>query len=86
MRKKTRVVAKSTSGAKTVLADAVDEASNRLAKAEALLGCMAFGLLYSDYQEDFDAGDFATLAEMTRSLVATVRDNLDSLTMSAGRP
>jgi hypothetical protein len=86
MRKKTAAVTKNISTAKTVSASAIEVERNRLAEAEALLGCMAFGLLYSDYQADFDAGDFSILAEMARALVATARDNLDSLTTSASRP
>lgn len=77
MRKKNTNAKAKISSARTESASVV-EARNHLVKAEALIGCMTFGLLYGGTQENIETADFSILAEMARTLIAAALDKLDS--------
>ncbi len=60
------------------LAFVVDGERLTLGKIDALLGCLAFGLNYADYQEEFDTAAYCYIAEMAREKLSAVIDNLEA--------
>jgi hypothetical protein len=64
------------------LAFVVDGERLTLGKIDALLGCLAFGLNYADYQEEeFNTAAYCYVAEMAREKLSAVIDNLDALNL-----
>ena len=63
------------------LAFVVDGERLTLGKIDALLGCLAFGLNYADYQEEFDTAAYCYVAEMARERLSAVIDNLEAFNL-----
>jgi hypothetical protein len=78
--KSTRTKPKAVVDAKK-LAFVVDGERLTLGKIDALLGCLAFGLNYADYQEEFDTAAYCYVAEMARERLSAVIDNLEAFNL-----
>ncbi len=59
-----------------VLSEIVSEERTRLLKAEAVLGCLAFALLYEDWLEPPHRPSFADAAAAAQDLIAATLDRL----------
>jgi hypothetical protein len=60
------------------LREAIEHERGELTRAQSVLGCLAFALLYSDWITE-DPPDYAGVAEMARKIVSDSVDRLDSV-------
>lgn len=60
------------------LQEAIEHERGELTRAQSVLGCLAFALLYSDWINE-DPPDYAGVAEMARRIVSDSVDRLDSV-------
>jgi hypothetical protein len=60
------------------LRDAIEHERGELTRAESVLGCLAFALLYSDWINE-DPPDYASVAEIARRIVSDSVNRLDSV-------
>jgi hypothetical protein len=63
------------------LAFVLDGERLTLNKIDALLDCLAFGLNYADYQEEFNTAAYCYVAEMAREKLSAVIDNLEAFSL-----
>lgn len=65
-------------------ANLMDSERERLMRAESILGCIAFALMYSDWREE-EGTDYATAVEVARELVRQSIGALEQLTSPSSR-